>query len=58
VIASEIVSFDSVMESPEQWRFPYFNDELEEANAAGVADSDALLLGRLSYQELGDYQPG
>jgi hypothetical protein len=28
VIASELVSLDGVMESPEQWHFPYFNDEM------------------------------
>ena len=28
VIASEFVSLDDVMESPEQWHFPYFNDEM------------------------------
>jgi hypothetical protein len=43
------------MESSEQWHFPYFNDELEEANAARMADSDAMLLGRLTYQVLGEY---
>ena len=36
VIASEIVSLDGVMESPEQWHFPYFNDEMGEA--AGASD--------------------
>lgn len=28
VIASELVSLDGVMESSEQWHFPYFNDEM------------------------------
>jgi hypothetical protein len=31
VIASEFVSLDGVMESPEKWHFPYFNDEMGEA---------------------------
>jgi hypothetical protein len=58
VVASELVSLDCVMEKPEQWAFSYSNDEMEEANAAGMADSDALLLRRLTYQVLGEYQPG
>jgi hypothetical protein len=28
VIASEFVSLDGVMESPDKWHFPYFNKEM------------------------------
>jgi hypothetical protein len=31
VIASEVVSLDGVVEAPEKWHFPYFNDEMGEA---------------------------
>jgi hypothetical protein len=37
VIASEIVSLDGVMESPEPWHFPYFNDEMGEAIGEAMA---------------------
>jgi hypothetical protein len=37
VVAVELVSVDSVMESPEEWAFPYSNDEMEEANASGIS---------------------
>jgi dihydrofolate reductase len=57
VIASELVSVDGVIESPERWAFPYSNDEMEEANAAGMAASDAMLLGRVTYEELAAYWP-
>jgi dihydrofolate reductase len=57
VIAAELVSVDGVMESPEKWAPPYFNDEMEEANAAGMADSDAMLLGKVTYQALASYWP-
>lgn len=30
-IASEFVSLDGVMAAPEEWHFPYFNDEMGEA---------------------------
>ena len=43
VVASELVSLDGVMEKPEEWSFSYSNDEMEEANAAGMASSDGLL---------------
>ena len=57
VVASELVSLDGVMESPEVWAFSYSNDEMAEANASGMADSDAMLLGRVTYQEFASYWP-
>jgi hypothetical protein len=33
VVAVELVSVDSIMESPEEWAFAYSNEEMEEANA-------------------------
>ena len=57
VVASELVSVDGVMESPEEWAFSYSNDEMEEANASGMAASDAMLLGRVTYQEFASYWP-
>ena len=57
VIAVEFLSLDGVMESPEEWAFSYSNDEMEEANAAGMAASDALLLGRVTYERLAAFWP-
>jgi hypothetical protein len=48
LVALELVSVDGVMESPEEWAFAYSNEEMEEANASGMAASDALLLGRVT----------
>ena len=50
VIASELVSLDGVMEAPEKWHLPYFNDEMGEAIGAAMADPDAMLLGRVTYE--------
>jgi dihydrofolate reductase len=58
LVAVELVSLDGVMETPEEWAFAYSNDEMEEANAAGMAASDAMLLGRVTYQEFASYFPG
>jgi dihydrofolate reductase len=52
VVAVEFVSVDGVMESPEGWASSYTNDEMEEANASGMAASDALLLGRVTYEQM------
>ena len=35
VIASELVSLDGVVEPPEKWHFPYFNDQMGEAIGRG-----------------------
>ena len=45
------------MGSPEEWAFSYSNDEMEEANASGMAASDALLLGRVTYEALAAFWP-
>jgi hypothetical protein len=37
VVAVEFVSVDGVMGAPEEWAFSYTNDEMEEANASGMA---------------------
>ena len=57
VVASELVSLDGIMEKPEQWAFSYSNDEMAEANASGMANSDAMLLGRATYEEFAAFWP-
>jgi dihydrofolate reductase len=57
VVAVELVSVDGVMESPEEWAFSYSNDEMNEANASGMNTSDALLLGRVTYEQMAAFWP-
>ena len=45
IVAGLFISLDGVVESPEQWGFQYFNDELTEMIVAGIAQADAVLLG-------------
>jgi dihydrofolate reductase len=51
------VSLDGVMESPEKWAFSYSNEEMAEANASGMAHSDAMLFGRVTFQEFAALWP-
>jgi dihydrofolate reductase len=51
------ISLDGVVESPDKWHFPYFNDEMGAAIGAAMADSDAMLLGRVNYQDWASYWP-
>jgi dihydrofolate reductase len=39
------------MESPDKWHFPYFNDEMGQAVGEGFAAADAMLMGRVNYEE-------
>ena len=57
VVAVELVSVDGVIEAPEEWAFSYSNDEMEQENAKGMAASDAMLLGRVTYEGLAAFWP-
>lgn len=58
ITAGEFVSLDGVMEAPHEWHFPYWSDEMGEAIAAQMAESDAMLLGRVTYEEFAAFWPG
>ncbi|MFJ9847511.1 dihydrofolate reductase family protein [Kitasatospora sp. NPDC101155] len=50
IVAGLFVSLDGVAESPEQWHFPYLNEEMGAALAQMQAGADTLLMGRLTYE--------
>ena len=58
VVAAEFLSLDGVMESPDKWHFPYFNEEMGQAIEEGFAAADAMLMGRVNYEEWSAYWPG
>lgn len=51
------VSLDGVVESPDGWQLPYFNDEMIEGINIGIARADAVLLGRRTYLEDAELWP-
>ena len=55
VVASEFVSLDGVMESPEKWHFPYFDEEMGKEIGAAMGQTDAMLMGRVNYEEWADF---
>ncbi len=57
VVATEMVSVDGVMESPERWAFRFHDEEMAEVQGAGMAGADAMLMGRVTYQEFASYWP-
>ena len=50
IVVSEYVSLDGVMEEPGQWSFPFWNDEAAKFKYDELFASDALLLGRVTYE--------
>jgi len=57
LIAFELVSLDGVAQSPNEWAFSYSDEEMERENATGMEASDALLLGRNTYEEFASFWP-
>jgi dihydrofolate reductase len=55
IVAGLFISLDGVVEAPEQWHFPYFNDEMGEAVGSQMAAADTMLLGRKTYEEFASY---
>ncbi len=47
VVASLFTTLDGVVETPEKWHFPFFNEEM--GAIVGAQMSDTLLMGRKSY---------
>lgn len=58
VTAGLFMSLDGVVESPSQWGAPHFDDEVLGEISAGVAQADAVLLGRRTYLEFAELWPG
>jgi dihydrofolate reductase len=57
VVASFFISLDGVVEAPQTWHFPYFNDEMGAAVGEAIAASDSMLIGRRTYEEWAAYWP-
>src|SRR5205085_8006346 len=56
VIATEYVTLDGVIEEP-GWTTPYWNDEIAKFKFDELFASDALLLGRVTYQGFAEAWP-
>ena len=48
---------DGVVEAPQTWHFPYFNDETGAVIGEAIGASDALLMGRRTYEEWAAFWP-
>lgn len=57
IVAGLFMSLDGVVEAPERWGYQYFSDEMTEAINAGIAQADAVLMGRRTYLEFAEIWP-
>lgn len=54
--AGLFISLDGVVEAPETWHFPYFNEEMGEA-VGQTHDADVMLFGRVTYDSFAGAWP-
>jgi dihydrofolate reductase len=50
IVVTEYVTLDGVFEEPGEWSFPFFADEVAKWKFDELFASDALLLGRTTYE--------
>ena len=57
IVSNFFISLDGVVEAPDQWHFPYFDDAMGEIVGSGMGSAKGLLMGRTLYDEWSDYWP-
>ena len=57
ITAGLFISLDGVVEAPDQWHFPYFNDEMGAAVDASLGRADTMLFGRKTYDSFAGAWP-
>lgn len=55
--AGLFISLDGVVETPDEWHFPYYNAEMGAAVDAQLGAADTLLLGRRTYEAFAEVWP-
>ena len=56
VVAGLFMTLDGVVESPDKWQ-EHFDEDMGEAMMEQLSSQDAVLLGRVTYQEWASYWP-
>jgi dihydrofolate reductase len=57
IVSNFFISMDGVVERPDQWHFPYFDDEMGKVVGAGMETAGAMLMGRRLYGAWSEYWP-
>jgi len=57
IVSNFFISLDGVVESPDQWHFDYFNDEMGATIGQASESYTGFLMGRVLYEEWSSYWP-
>jgi dihydrofolate reductase len=57
IVSGLFISVDGVIESANDWIGPWFNPEVGQAVGSMIAAQDAMLLGRVTYDEFAAHWP-
>ena len=57
IVSNFFISMDGVVERPDQWHFPYFDDEMGRIVGSGMETQSTFLMGRRLYDEWSAYWP-
>ena len=57
IVAGMFISLDGVVEAPDQWHFPYFNEEMGAAVGGMLEQADTMLIGRVTYDSFAGAWP-
>jgi dihydrofolate reductase len=57
ITAGLFIALDGVVEAPDQWHFPYFNEEMGAAVTATLGAADTILFGRKTYDSFAGAWP-
>jgi dihydrofolate reductase len=57
IVVSEFLSADGVMEAPDTWQFPFQTEEIGAITERQTRDTDAFLLGRVTYEMFAGFWP-
>ena len=57
VVSGLFISLDGVTESPGEWQFDNFDEDMGAAMVSHISAEDTILLGRVTYQDWVNYWP-
>ena len=57
IVSNFFISLDGVVESPDKWHFPYFDDAMGAIVGEGMSSTRAMLMGRQLYDEWSSFWP-
>lgn len=58
IVVTEFLSIDGVMEDPQEWHFPFFDDNAAKLKLDEVMETGALVLGRITWEGFAAAWPG